>query len=75
LESGQLSRKAEKQLRRQYESLNVAQLRRAIETAKDQLFALTLDKAGVARRPARQMPPQAINVIVRRSRERRAGSQ
>jgi len=75
LESGQLSGKAEKQLRRQYESLNVAQLRRTIKAAKDELFALTLDKAGVPRRPARQMPPQAINVIVRRSRERRAESQ
>lgn len=72
LESGQLSRKAEKQLRRQYESLNMAQLRRMIETAKDKLFALTLDKAGRPRRPARQMPPQAINVMVRRSRDRRA---
>ena len=75
LESGQLSEKAAKQLRRQYESLNVAQLRRAIEAAKDKLFDLTLDKVGVSRRPARQMPPQAINVIVRRSRERRAESQ
>ena len=74
LESGQLSGKAEKQLRRQYESLKVAQLRRAIEAAKDELFVLTLDKAGVPRRPARRMPPQAIYVIVRRSRERR-GSQ
>lgn len=70
LESGQLSAKAEKQLRKQYESLNVAQLRRALEAAKDELFALTLDKAGVPRRPARQMPAQAMNVIVRRSRER-----
>lgn len=75
LESGQLSKKAEKQLRRQYESLNVGQLRGAIEAAKDGLFALTLDKAGVPRRRARQMPPQAINVVVRQSRERRAGSQ
>ena len=75
LESGQLSGKAEKQLRRQYESLHVAQLRRAIEAAKDKLFDLTLDKAGVPRRPARQIPPQSINVIVRRSRERRAESQ
>jgi len=75
LESGQLSGKAEKQLRRQYESLNVAQLRRAIEVAKDKLFALTLDKRDVPRRAARQMAPQAISVIVRRSKERRAGSQ
>jgi hypothetical protein len=75
LESGQLSGKAEKQLRRQYRSLNVAHLRRALEAAKDKLFDLTLEKVNVPRRPARRMPPQAINVIVRQSRERRAGSQ
>ena len=74
LESGQLSGKAEKQLRRQYDSLNVAQLRRAIEAAKDRLFALTLDKGCVPRRAARQMPPQAISVIVGRAKERRAGN-
>lgn len=75
LESEQLSKKAVKQLRRQYESLNVAGLRREIEIAKDRLFDLTLEKAGVKRRPARQMPPQAINVIVRQAKERRAGKQ
>jgi hypothetical protein len=75
LESGQLSRKAAKQLRRQYESLNVAQLQRGIEQSKDQLWGLLQAKQGIIPRPARRIALQAMSAIVRRSRDRRAGSQ
>ncbi len=75
LESGQLSGKAEKQLRRVYGSLNVAELQRAIEQLKDRLWALLVDKQTTVPRPARRMPLQAVSAIVRRSKERRVGSQ
>lgn len=40
IESGQLKASAKKQLQQQYESLNVAELRRQVETLKDRLFTL-----------------------------------
>lgn len=75
LESGQLSRKAEKQLRRQYESLNVAQLQRGIERSKDRLWALLQAKQGMVPRPARRIGLQAMSAIMRRAQERRGAKQ
>jgi hypothetical protein len=53
LESGQLSGRAEKQLRSTYESLNAAQLRREIEKLRDRLFALTEARAAPEPPPRR----------------------
>jgi len=75
LESGQLSQKAARQLRQQYESLNVAHLQRGIERSKDQLWALLQAKQAVVPRPARRIALQAVSAILRRSQERRAASQ
>jgi hypothetical protein len=44
LDSGQLSQRAEKRLRRQYESLNVAELRRKVEELRNRLFDLIENK-------------------------------
>ena len=46
LESGQLARKAQKELQQQYESLNVAELRRKIDQVRDRLFRMVEDKPG-----------------------------
>ncbi len=46
LDSGQLRRKAEKQLRQQYESLNVAVLWRKIDELRDRLFRMVENKPG-----------------------------
>lgn len=46
LESGQLTRKAKKQLQQQYESLNVAELRRKIDELRDRLFRMVENKPG-----------------------------
>ena len=46
LESEQLSRKAKKELQRQYESLNVAALRRKIDELRDRLFRMVENKPG-----------------------------
>jgi hypothetical protein len=46
LDSGQLTKKAEKQLRKQYESLNVAELRRKIDELRDRLFRMVENKPG-----------------------------
>ena len=54
LESGQLSERAEKQLRRQYESLNVAQLHRNIDQLRKELFDLLETKADGGTRPRRR---------------------
>jgi hypothetical protein len=51
LESGQLSARAEQQLRMTYESLNVADLRRQIESLRDRLFQLVDAKTATAPRP------------------------
>ena len=53
LDSGQLSQRAEKRLRREYESLNVAELRRKVEELRNGLFDLIENKTeveGVKRR-------------------------
>jgi hypothetical protein len=53
LDSGQLSQRAEKRLRREYASLNVAELKRKIEQLRNRLFDLTENKTeveGVKRR-------------------------
>jgi hypothetical protein len=46
LDSGQLRRKAEKQVQQQYESLNVAALRRKIDELRDGLFRMVENKPG-----------------------------
>jgi hypothetical protein len=53
LDSGQLSRRAEQRLRREYETLNVAELRRKVEELRHRLFDLVENKTvveGVKRR-------------------------
>ena len=47
LDSGQLSQRAEKRLRREYESLNVAELKRKVEELRNQLFDLIESKTEV----------------------------
>ena len=65
LESHQLSSKAEQQLRDQYESLNVAQLRRNFEQLRRRLFEL-VEAQQPAQPPRRQrMPPMAIGAAAR----------
>ena len=66
LESGQLSARAEKELRRVYESLNVAELRRKVEQLRDRLFALVEAKEPSAIRPRRHMPRLVIGAADRR---------
>ena len=46
LDSGQLGRKADKQVQQQYESLNVAALRRNIDELRDRLFGMVENKPG-----------------------------
>lgn len=46
IESGQLTKKAEKQLRQQYESLNVAKLKRKIDELRKRLFEMVESKPG-----------------------------
>jgi hypothetical protein len=46
LDSGQLTRKTEKQVQQQYESLNVAALRRKIDELRDRLFRMVENKPG-----------------------------
>jgi hypothetical protein len=46
LDSGQLTKKAEKQLRQQYKSLSVAELRRKIDDLRDRLFRMVESKPG-----------------------------
>ena len=53
LDSGQLSAAAEKRLRREYEGLNVAELRRRIEGLRDRLFDLLESKAECSQKPRR----------------------
>lgn len=66
LESGQLNRRAEKQLRAQYERLNVAQLGRQLEQARKELFDLA-ENTGEGLKKRRYGPrPQLVG-----SRERK----
>ena len=53
LDSGQLSRGAAKELRRTYDSLNVAELRRQIESLRNRLFELVEGKNATVPRPRR----------------------
>ena len=59
LESGQLSARAEKRLREQYEELSVVELRRKIDQLREQLFDLVEGKAesGQRRRRGRGIWP------------------
>ena len=54
LESGQLSARAEKSLRQQYERLNVVELRRKIEQLRERLFDLVEAKAETGARADRR---------------------
>ncbi len=54
LDSGQLNARAMKQLRQQYESLNVAELHRKIEQLRQELFDLWKEKADDGPRPRRR---------------------
>lgn len=54
MDSGQLSARSSKQLRLQYESLNVAELHRKIEQLRQQLFDLWKEKADEGPRPRRR---------------------
>jgi hypothetical protein len=54
LESGQLSARAEKRLRQQYEQLNVAELHRTIEKLRQDLFELLEEKTADGTRPRRR---------------------
>jgi len=61
LESGQLSPSAEKRLRKQYESLNVVELRREVERLRNELFDLVEGKVEDGFRPARRGRPIRID--------------
>jgi len=61
LESGQLSPAAEKRLRKQYESLNVVELRREVERLQNELFDLVEGKAEEGIRPARRGRPIRVD--------------
>ena len=54
MDSGQLSARAQKQLRQQYEALNVAELHRNIEQLRQELFDLWKEKADDGPRPRRR---------------------
>ena len=67
LESGQLSPASEKRLRKQYESLNVVQLRREVERLRNELFDLVegkVEEEGI--RPARRGRPISVDGRQRR---------
>ena len=53
LDSGQLSRRAEQRLRRQYESLNAAELSRKVEELRNRLFDIVENKTELAGRKHR----------------------
>ena len=67
LDSGQMSPAAQKRLRRQYESLNVIELRRDIEGLRNELFDLVEGKLQDGVRAARRGP--AISVDGRQRRK------
>jgi hypothetical protein len=66
LESGQLSPASEKGLRRQYEALNVVQLRREVERLRKELFDLVEGKVEEGIRPARRGKPISVDGRQRR---------
>jgi hypothetical protein len=61
LESGQLNPAAERKLRKQYESLNVVQLRAEVEGLRNKLFDLVEGKLEDGFRPARRGRPIRID--------------
>jgi hypothetical protein len=69
LSSGQITQKAAQQLRRQYEQLNPAELRRQLETLRAQLEQTSHAKGDVVHRPAARGP--AIWLSKWRGRKRR----
>jgi hypothetical protein len=66
VDSGQLSAAAEKRLRKQYESLNVVELRRRVERLRNELFDLVEGKVDEGIRPARRGRPISIDGRQRR---------
>jgi hypothetical protein len=66
LDSGPLSPAAEKRLRKQYESLNVVELRRTVEQLRNELFDLVAGKVEDGIRPARRGQPIRVDGRVRR---------
>jgi len=66
LESHQLSVKAKRDLRKQYESLSVAGLRRSIQQLQRSLFELGEAKAPSVIPPRHRMPQMAIGAAARR---------
>jgi hypothetical protein len=57
IESGQIPASTKKRLKQQYESMNVAELRRQIETLKDRLFKLVEGKPKAAASKAKRHGP------------------
>jgi hypothetical protein len=78
LDSGQLSAVAEKRLRKQYEQLNVVELRRDIDRLRNALFDLVEGKVEDGIRPARRGQPIRVDGRQRQKqwlRRRREASQ
>lgn len=62
MESGQITGAAKKRLQRQYESLNVAALRRQVESLRNRLFDLIEGKPVVTEaKPKRRGPAPQLN--------------
>lgn len=72
LESGQLSRAAAQALRQQYEDLNVARLRREIESLRQRLFELAGDKVEPSGAKCRRAPAITYGAAERRRQWMRA---
>jgi hypothetical protein len=78
LDSGQLTPAAEKRLRKQYESLNVVELRRDIQRLRNDLFDLVEGKVEDGIRPARRGQPIRVDGRQRRKewlKRRRAANE
>jgi hypothetical protein len=78
LDSGQLSGVAEKRLRRQYERLNIVELRRDIDRLRNVLFDLVEGKVEDGIRPTRRGQPIRVDGRQRQKqwlRRRRAAGQ
>ena len=78
LDSGQLSGVAEKRLRKQYEQLNVVELRRDIDRRRNELFDLVEGKVEEGIQPARRGQPIRVDGRQRQKewlRRRRAAGQ
>ena len=68
--SGQITKKAAQQLRMQYEQLNLAELRRKLETLQGQLEQTSQAKGDVVHRPAAHGPAIWVSKWRRRKRLR-----